>query len=141
MPVDSALVLGSTATLGMMTLGDTSEVYVKGNDESDIASYLGTNPPGSKLSESFRDKTFTGQGDEDSHEGVEKDKVTTLRCALDQQSRGVKAMRRPMRDHSRRHTRGRLQIRKARHLRTRAKKAAVEVPDPKAKEGQSGNSR
>src|SRR6202453_4316912 len=56
--VSSILVLGSSATL-VMTLGDTSEVYVKGKvDESDIGKvYLGQ--PARIKVESFKDKTFT----------------------------------------------------------------------------------
>ena len=58
--VSSILVLGSSATL-VMTLGDTSEVYVKGKvDESDIGRvYLGQ--PARIKVESFKDKTFTGR--------------------------------------------------------------------------------
>jgi HlyD family secretion protein len=55
--VSSILVLGSTATL-VMTLGDTSEVYVKGKvDESDIGKvYLGQT---ARIKvESFKDKTI-----------------------------------------------------------------------------------
>jgi HlyD family secretion protein len=56
--VSSILVLGSSATL-VMTLGDTSEVYVKGKvDESDIGKvYLGQ--PARIKVESFKDKTST----------------------------------------------------------------------------------
>ena len=57
--VSSILVLGSTATL-VMTLGDTSEVYVKGKvDESDIGKVYMGQPARIKV-ESFKDKTFTG---------------------------------------------------------------------------------
>src|SRR5205823_7985921 len=57
--VSSILVLGSSATL-VMTLGDTSQVYVKGKvDESDIGKvYLGQ--PARIKVESFKDKTFNG---------------------------------------------------------------------------------
>ena len=57
--VSSILVLGSSATL-VMTLGDTSQVYVKGKvDESDIGRvYLGQ--PARIKVESFKDKTFNG---------------------------------------------------------------------------------
>ncbi|HET9695277.1 MAG TPA: efflux RND transporter periplasmic adaptor subunit, partial [Terriglobales bacterium] len=58
--VSSILVLGSSATL-VMTIGDTSEVYVKGKvDESDIGKvYLGQ--PARIKVESFKDKTLTGK--------------------------------------------------------------------------------
>ncbi len=66
--VSSILVLGSSATL-VMTLGDTSEVYVKGKvDESDIGKvYLGQ--PARIKVESFKDKTFNGRGDQDLSHG------------------------------------------------------------------------
>src|ERR1700693_6065932 len=58
--VSSILVLGLSATL-VLTLGDTSEVYVKGKvDESDIGKvYLGQ--PARIKVESFKDKTFNGK--------------------------------------------------------------------------------
>jgi HlyD family secretion protein len=58
--VSSILVLGSSATL-VMTLGDTSEVYVKGKvDESDIGKvYLGQ--PARIKVESWKDKSFYGK--------------------------------------------------------------------------------
>src|SRR5574337_927714 len=57
--VSSILVLGSQATL-ILTLGDTSEVYVQGKvDEADIGKvYL--NQPARIVVESFKDKKFTG---------------------------------------------------------------------------------
>jgi len=48
-----------------MTEGDTSEVYVKGKvDESDIGKVYMAQPARIKV-ESFKDKTFNRQGDED----------------------------------------------------------------------------
>src|SRR6266704_1855160 len=75
--VSSILVLGSGATL-VMTLGDTSQVYVKGKvDESDIGRvYLGQ--PSRIKVESFKDKTFNGVVTKISPMGVEKDNVTTF---------------------------------------------------------------
>ena len=75
--VSSILVLGSTATL-VMTLGDTTEVYVKGKvDEADIAHvYLGQ--PARIKVESFRDRYFQGKVTKISPMGVEKDNVTTF---------------------------------------------------------------
>jgi HlyD family secretion protein len=75
--VSSILVLGSSATL-VMTIGDTSEVYVKGKvDESDIGRvYLGQ--PARIKVESFKDKTFKGVVNKISPMGVEKDNVTTF---------------------------------------------------------------
>ena len=61
-----------------MTLGDTSQVYVKGKvDESDIGKvYLGQ--PARIKVESFKDKTFNGDVTKISPMGVEKDNVTTF---------------------------------------------------------------
>ena len=75
--VSSILVLGSQATL-VMTLGDTSEVYVRGKvDESDIGKvYLGQ--AARIVVESFKDKTFQGKVTKISPLGVEKDNVTTF---------------------------------------------------------------
>src|ERR1700741_2658780 len=72
--VSSILVLGSSATL-VMTIGDTSQVYVKGKvDESDIGRvYLGQ--PARIKFESFKDKTFNGKVTKISPMGVEKDNV------------------------------------------------------------------
>ncbi|MGA8872840.1 MAG: efflux RND transporter periplasmic adaptor subunit [Candidatus Acidiferrales bacterium] len=75
--VSSILVLGSQATL-VMTLGDESEVYVKGQvDESDIGKvYLGQ--PARISVESFKDKAFQGRVTKIAPLGVEKDNVTTF---------------------------------------------------------------
>ncbi|MGC1962623.1 MAG: efflux RND transporter periplasmic adaptor subunit, partial [Candidatus Sulfotelmatobacter sp.] len=85
--VSSILVLGSSATL-VMTLGDTSEVYVKGKvDESDIGKvYLGQ--PARIKVESFKDKTFTGKVTKISPMGVEKDNVTTFEVRVSIQNPG-----------------------------------------------------
>jgi HlyD family secretion protein len=75
--VSSILVLGSQATL-VMTLGDTSEVYVRGKvDEADIGKvYLGQ--AAHIVIESFKDKNFQGHVTKISPLGVEKDNVTTF---------------------------------------------------------------
>jgi HlyD family secretion protein len=75
--VSSILVLGSQATL-VMTLGDTSEVYVLGKvDEADIGKvYLGQ--AAHIVVESFKDKNFQGHVTKISPLGVEKDNVTTF---------------------------------------------------------------
>jgi HlyD family secretion protein len=82
--VSSILVLGSTATL-VMTIGDTTKVYVQGKvDESDIGKvYLGQ--PARIKVESFKDKTFYGKVTKIAPLGVEKDNVTTfeVRVSID----------------------------------------------------------
>jgi len=75
--VSSILVLGSTATL-VMTLGDISEVYVRGKvDESDIGKVY-IDQRARITVESFPDKKFEGQVTKISPLGVEKDNVTTF---------------------------------------------------------------
>jgi len=75
--VSSILILGSQAT-NIMTLGDVSEVYVKGKvDESDVSKvYLGQQ---ARISvESLKDKKFMGKVTKISPLGVEKENVTTF---------------------------------------------------------------
>ena len=75
--VSSILVLGSTATL-VMTVGDTSRVYVQGKvDESGIGKIYLDQPARIKV-ESFRDHTFLGRVTQITPLGVEKDNVTTF---------------------------------------------------------------
>jgi HlyD family secretion protein len=75
--VSSILILGSQATL-VMTLGDVSEVYVKGKvDEADISKvYMGQRSR--IVVESLKDKKFEGKVTKISPMGVEKDNVTTF---------------------------------------------------------------
>lgn len=75
--VSSILILGSQATL-VMTLGDVSEVYVKGKvDEADISKvYWGQRAR--IVVESLKDKKFEGKVTKISPMGVEKDNVTTF---------------------------------------------------------------
>ena len=85
--VSSILVLGSQATL-VMTLGDTSEVYVKGKvDEADIGKvYLGQTAR--IVVESFKDKKFGGKVTKISPLGVEKDNVTSFEVRVSIQNPG-----------------------------------------------------
>ncbi|MFY9907250.1 MAG: efflux RND transporter periplasmic adaptor subunit [Terriglobales bacterium] len=134
--VSSILVLGSTATL-VMTLGDTSEVYVKGKvDESDIGKvYLGQ--PARIKVESFKDKTFTGKVTKISPMGVEKDNVTTfeVRVSINNPGGELKAMMTANAEIILEEHKGVLQIPEGSIIYDKDKKASVEVPDPKAKDG------
>jgi HlyD family secretion protein len=134
--VSSILVLGSTATL-VMTLGDTSEVYVKGKvDESDIGKvYLGQ--PARIKVESFKDKTFTGKVTKISPMGVEKDNVTTfeVRVSINNPEGVLKAMMTANAEIILEEHKNVLQIPEGSIIYDNNKKASVEVPDPKAKEG------
>ena len=134
--VSSILVLGSSSTL-VMTLGDTSEVYVKGKvDESDIGKvYLGQ--PARIKVESFKDKTFTGKVTKISPMGVEKDNVTTfeVRVSINNPEGVLKAMMTANAEIILEEHKNVLQIPEGSIIYDKDKKASVEVPDPKAKEG------
>jgi HlyD family secretion protein len=134
--VSSILVLGSSATL-VMTLGDTSEVYVKGKvDESDIGKvYLGQ--PARIKVESFKDKTFTGKVTKISPMGVEKDNVTTfeVRVSINNPEGVLKAMMTANAEIILEEHKNVLQIPEGSIIYDKDKKASVEVPDSKAKDG------
>jgi HlyD family secretion protein len=134
--VSSILVLGSSATL-VMTMGDTSEVYVKGKvDESDIGKvYLGQ--PARIKVESFKDKTFTGKVTKISPMGVEKDNVTTfeVRVSINNPEGVLKAMMTANAEIILEEHKNVLQIPEGSIIYDKDKKASVEIPDPKAKEG------
>ena len=134
--VSSILVLGSSATL-VMTLGDTSEVYVKGKvDESDIGKvYLGQR---ARIKvESFKDKTFEGKVTKISPMGVEKDNVTTFEVRVSIQNPGgeLKAEMTANAEIILEEHKNVLQIPEGAILYDKDKKASVEIPNPKGKEG------
>jgi len=134
--VSSILVLGSSATL-VMTLGDTSEVYVKGKvDESDIGKvYLGQR---ARIKvESFKDKTFDGKVTKISPMGVEKDNVTTFEVRVSIQNPGgeLKAEMTANAEIILEEHKNVLQIPEGAIIYDKDKKASVEVPDPKGKDG------
>jgi HlyD family secretion protein len=134
--VSSILVLGSSATL-VMTLGDTSEVYVKGKvDESDIGKvYLGQ--PARIKVESFKDKSFNGKVTKISPMGVEKDNVTTfeVRVSINNPGGELKAEMTANAEILLEEHKNVLQIPEGAIIYDNQKKASVEVPDPKGKEG------
>jgi len=134
--VSSILVLGSSATL-VMTLGDTSEVYVKGKvDESDIGKvYLGQ--PARIKVESFKDKTFNGKVTKISPMGVEKDNVTTfeVRVSINNPGGELKAEMTANAEIILEEHKNVLQIPEGAIIYDKDKKASVEIPAPKEKEG------
>jgi HlyD family secretion protein len=134
--VSSILVLGSSATL-VMTLGDTSEVYVKGKvDESDIGKvYLGQ--PARIKVESFKDKTFSGKVTKISPMGVEKDNVTTfeVRVSINNPGGELKAAMTANAEIILEEHKNVLQIPEGAIIYDKDRKASVEVPDPKGKDG------
>ena len=134
--VSSILVLGSSATL-VMTLGDTSEVYVKGKvDESDIGKvYLGQ---AARIKvESFKDKTFYGKVTKISPMGVEKDNVTTFEVRVSIQNPGgeLKAEMTANAEIILDEHKNVLQIPEGAIIYDKDKKAYVDVPNPKGKDG------
>ncbi len=134
--VSSILVLGSSATL-VMTLGDTSSVYVKGKvDESDIGKvYLGQ--PARIKVESFKDKTFNGVVTKISPMGVEKDNVTTfeVRVSINNPGGELKAEMTANAEIILEEHKNVLQIPEGAIIYDKDKKASVEIPDPSAKDG------
>ena len=133
---DAILVLGSSATL-VMTLGDTSQVYVKGKvDESDIGKvYLGQ--PARIKVESFKDKTFNGVVTKISPMGVEKDNVTTfeVRVSINNPGGELKAEMTANAEVILEEHKNVLQIPEGAIIYDKDKKASVEVPDSSAKDG------
>jgi HlyD family secretion protein len=134
--VSSILVLGSSATL-VMTLGDTKEVYVKGKvDESDIGKVFLGQPARIKV-ESFKDKTFNGKVTKISPMGTEKDNVTTfeVRVSIDNASGELKAAMTANAEIILEEHKNVLIIPEGALIYDKDKKASVEVPDPKGKDG------
>ena len=134
--VSSILVLGSTATL-VMTLGDISQVYVKGKvDEADIGKvYLGQ--PGRIKVESFKDKIFNGKVTKIAPLGVEKDNVTTfeVRVSIDNATGELKAMMTANAEILLDEHKNVLMIPEASIVYDKDKNASVEVPEPHGKDG------
>ncbi len=134
--VSSILVLGSGATL-VMTLGDTSEVYVKGKvDESDIGKvYLGQ--PARIRVETFKDKTFSGHVTKISPMGVEKDNVTTfeVRVSINNPGGELKAEMTANAEIILDEHHNVLMIPEGAIMYDKDKKASVDIPVPSAKDG------
>ena len=134
--VSSILVLGSTATL-VMTVGDTTEVYVKGKvDEADIAHvYLGQ--PARIKVESFRDRYFQGKVTKISPMGVEKDNVTTfeVRVSINNPGGELKAQMTANAEILLDEHKGVLTVPENAITYDAQKNATVEIPDKNEKEG------
>jgi HlyD family secretion protein len=134
--VSSILVMGSTATL-VMTIGDTTQVYVQGKvDESDIGKVYMGQPARIKV-ESFKDKTFLGKVTKIAPLGVEKDNVTTfeVRVSIDNPGGELKANMTAnaeiiLEDHK-----GVLTVPEQAVIYDKDRNASVEVPDSSQKKG------
>jgi HlyD family secretion protein len=134
--VSSILVLGSQATL-VMTLGDVSEVYVKGKvDEADISKvYFGQ--PARIVVESLKEKKFEGKVTKISPLGVEKDNVTTfeVRVSIRNPSGELKANMSANAEILLEEKHGVLLVPEAAVLYDKDRKTSIETPDPKAERG------
>jgi HlyD family secretion protein len=134
--VSSILVLGSTATL-VMTVGDTTQVYVQGKvDESDIGRvYLGQ--PARIKVESFKDKTFYGKVTKIAPLGVEKDNVTTfeVRVSIDNPGGELKTNMTANAEIILDEHKNVLTVPEQAVMYDKNRNASVEVPDPKQKNG------
>jgi len=134
--VSSILVLGSQATL-VMTLGDVSEVYVKGKvDEADISKvYLGQTAR--IVVESLKDKKFEGKVTKISPLGVEKDNVTTfeVKVSIRNPSGELKANMSANAEILLEEKHNVLMIPEAAVIYDKDRKPSLEVPDRKADKG------
>src|SRR5215469_3556338 len=134
--VSSILILGSQATL-VMTLGDTSEVYVQGKvDEADIGKvYLGQ--PARIVVESFKDKKFIGKVTRISPFGKEKDNVTTfeVRVSISNPTLELKANMSANAEIILEEKKNVLMVPEASLIYDKDRNASVELPEPHADNG------
>src|SRR5215472_7535251 len=134
--VSSILILGSQATL-VMTLGDTSEVYVQGKvDEADIGKvYLGQ--AARIVVESFKDKKYIGKVTRISPFGKEKDNVTTfeVRVSISNPTGELKANMTANAEIILEEKKNVLMVPEAALIYDKDRKASVEIPDAKTDNG------
>lgn len=134
--VSSILILGSSAT-SIMTIGDLSEVYVKGKvDESDIGKvYLGQ--PARITVESFKDQKFDGRVTKISPMGNEKDNVTTfeVRVSISNEKHILKAQMTANAEIILDEHKGVLAIPEGAVTYNKDKTPAVQIPDPTNEKG------
>jgi HlyD family secretion protein len=134
--VSSILTMGSGATL-IMTVGDLSEVYVKGKvDESDVGKiYLGQ--PARITVESFKDEKFNGKVTKISPMGVEKDNVTTfeVRVSISNESRKLRAEMTANAEIILEERKGVVAVPEGAILYNKDKSASVEIPDATSETG------
>ena len=134
--VSSILTMGSGATL-IMTLGDLSEVYVKGKvDESDIGKvYLGQ--PARITVESYKDQKFYGKVTKISPMGTEKDNVTTfeVRVSISNESGKLRALMTANAEIILEERKGVIAIPEGAILYKKDKSTEVEIPDAASEKG------
>lgn len=134
--VSSILVLGSQATL-VMTLGDTSSVYVRGKvDEADIGK-VWTGQPARITVEAFKERKFDGKVTKISPLGAEKDNVTTfeVKVSIDNPSGELKANMSANAELIREEKKSVLLVPEAAVAYDKDRKTFLEVPDPKGENG------
>ena len=134
--VSSILVMGAGATL-IMTVGDLSEVYVKGKvDESDIGKVYFDQPARITV-ESYKSQRFTGKVTKITPMGVEKDNVTTfeVRVSISNESRKLMADMTANAEIMLDEHRGVLTIPEGAVIYKKDRSTAVEIPDPEQKTG------
>jgi HlyD family secretion protein len=134
--VSSILTMGSGATL-IMTIGNLSEVYVKGKaDESDLGKiYIGQ--PARISVESFKDQKFSGKVTMISPMGIEKDNVTTfeVRVSISNQSGKLRAQMTANAEVLLEEKKGVLAVPEGAILYKKDKSTEVEIPDPTSDKG------
>jgi HlyD family secretion protein len=134
--VSSILTMGSGATL-IMTIGNLSEVYVKGKaDESDLGKiYIGQ--PARISVESFKDQKFSGKVTMISPMGVEKDNVTTfeVRVSISNQSGKLRSQMTANAEVLLEEKKGVLAIPEGAVIYRKDKSTEVEIPDPASEKG------
>jgi HlyD family secretion protein len=134
--VSSILVLGSQATL-VMTLGDTSSVYVRGKvDEADIGKVWAGQPARITV-EAFKEKKFEGKVTKISPLGAEKDNVTTfeVKVSIDNPSGELKANMSANAELIREEKKSVLLVPEAAVVYDKDRKTFLEAPDPKGENG------
>jgi HlyD family secretion protein len=134
--VSSILTMGSGATL-IMTLGNLSEVYVKGKaDESDLGRiYIGQ--PARISVESFKDQKFAGKVTMISPMGIEKDNVTTfeVRVSISNQTGKLRAQMTANAEILLEEKKGVLAVPEGAILYRKDKSTEVEIPDATTEKG------
>ncbi len=134
--VSSILVLGSQATL-LFTLGDVSDVYVRGKvDQADIGKVYLTQPARIVV-ESFRDKKFEGRVYKISPLGVEKENVTTfeVQVSIHNPGRELKANMSANAEILLEEKQNVLLAPEAAIVYDKDRQASMEVPDPASEKG------
>jgi HlyD family secretion protein len=134
--ISSILVMGSQATL-VATLGDMSDVYVKGKvDEADVSKvYLQQR---ARITvESLKDKNFDGSVSKIAPLGVEKDNVTTfeVRVSIANQTGELKANMSANAEIILEEKKGVLRIPESAVIYDKERNASVEVPDATVETG------